>query len=185
MPSPLNRVPPGLLDFFGIKSGEWGPRELGQTLLPTFELGRWYLDANALEVACSFAAGGILAADAPVGGIAFTATVPPLNLITGGQIVVPQNETWIVLEASTTLDFSAVASQFGDAQWYSRGLPLPMRVQGFTTSDAALARRYTATLERPFWSRPGDPLAVFSNGIEVAASTVALQARLRVVRFLV
>lgn len=184
MPSPLNRVPAGLLEFFGIKSGEWGPRELGQTLVPVMDLSRWYLDAASLEVSISFAAGGIFAADVPVGNIAMTGSAPAVpDLIAAGVITVPQTETWLILECAATLDFTAVAGQYGDAQWYSRGIPMPMRQAGFQTSDAALARRFTATLERPFWSRPGDLIAIASNGIEVGANTVALQARLRVVRF--
>lgn len=185
---PLNKIPQGLLDFFGIKSGEWGPRELGQTLSPVIELGRWYLDGYATEFSVSVTGGPIFVASLAAGTMTITSTTPVvdgLDLTTSpGNIFVPQNEVWLILEASVAWFYTANPGLSGEFMWASRGNFLPSHTHGATVSDAAIGKQGSRSLARPFWSRPGDTLSLSNTGLVVPAGSVQLsQPRLRIARF--
>lgn len=184
MAVPLNKVPQGLLDFFGVKSGEWGPRELGQLLQPVLELGPWYQNGYALEVAAVLPAGGAFVANTPAASIALTSTTP-VDLVVGGTIPVPQNEVWLVLEAAVFWTFTVpAAGQFADAHWVFRGIHMPCaHPTGRTTGDAAVVSVGGRTMSRPFWVRPGDTISLNQAGLVIPAGTVILGARLRINRF--
>jgi hypothetical protein len=181
--SPLNRIPRGLLEYFGIKSGEWGPRELGQVLQPVLELRDWYTNAEALEVVATQPAGGVIGADTSANTVALTNTTP-VDLVVAGNVVVPQDETWLILEAQCSWQFTAVAGQSAEYWWQFRGIGFPSALIGNVVSTATIVRTGARSLLRPFWSRPGDTIALAHGGIVVAGGTVTgFGARLRVVRF--
>lgn len=184
MGSPLNRLPRGLLEYLGIKAGGWGPRELSQVLQPVLELRDWYLNADALEVVATLPAAGVFAATVAAGTIALTNTTT-VDLVVAGNVTVPQDETWLILEASCAWTFSANAGQSTDFWWGFRGVQMPSaNVVGWNVSDAAIARSGGRALMRPIWSRPGDVLTLSHGGIIVPAGTVSsFQNRLRLVRF--
>lgn len=178
---PLNRVPPGLLDFLGIKSGEWGPRELGQLLTPTMDLSRWYLDNAAIEVGLVINGSPFGAAGASNAAISVTT---PVDLTTAGNLDVPQDESWLILEAdlrwttndaagavAATIRSGAVGSGAGSFHW-------PMLVQGVNTG-AAVVRAGCASLERPFWVLPGHRIEVFHFGILGAAASASIIGHMR------
>jgi hypothetical protein len=180
VPSPLNRVPFGLLDFFGIKSGEWGPRELGQTLAPTIDLTRWYLDQYATELRFTFAN---FAVNTPANNLEITATTP-IDITTGGILIAPQNETWCVLQADLFWSIGDVGGSIdchlnsgenaGPAAW-------PMTLLGFQTG-AAVLRSGSRSLDSPYWVLPGQRIRVGLNGAIVGAGTISLTGRLRIAR---
>lgn len=183
MPVPLNKIPPGLLDFFGIKSGEWGPRVLGQELLPHIDLTRWYLDNYALEVD-SVVTASPFAASGNATSLALTSTTP-IDLVSTGVIRVPQTEVWLLLEACVRWQFSAHAAQNGDFGWTVGGVHLPMLLSGDRVSSSTIQLAGARSLERPFWAAPGAVIAPFAYQIIVAAggSITLSETRLRVARF--
>jgi hypothetical protein len=79
MPQGINKAPVGLLDFLGIKNFGQNPTELGEVLVPTFELLTWYLSEYAESVVASaaFAAAGYQA-----------------------YLTVPNDQTWVVMAAN-------------------------------------------------------------------------------------
>lgn len=184
---PLNKVPPGLLDFFGIKSGEWGPRELGQQLSPTMDLSRWYLDNYALQVACVVPTSPLVAAtNGTAMGISSTT---PVDLISAGGFSVPQTEVWLMLEMMVWWNFTNDAGLEASFFWSVGGMPCPGRITGFTTSNAANQRWGYWCLAQPMWARPGDVISLNCAGFtRGAAGSVDIQAvppspRLRIARF--
>lgn len=182
MGSPLNKVPAGLLDFFGVKSGEWGPREIGQILAPTVELRDWYWNAYSLEVSFAQAA---LIANAGAGTIALTTPAPAdFDLLSGGNIVVPQTELLLILEANASWAFQAVAGQRCELFWNFNQLSPPQPLIGYQTSDATVALSGTRSLDHPFWVTPGKTISLSHTGLAVAAGSVQPNfVRLRYLRF--
>jgi len=184
--TPVNKLATGLLEFFGVKSGEWGPRELGQVLQPTLELGRWYFDAYGQGL--SMVVGGPFGnLSAQLIGITLT---NPENLSDGTQLNVPQTEAWIVLEADVQWTFtpqagasasmvmgsgSGVAGSAGFSVW-------PMQQSGFVASDVAVARGGSASLLRPYWVNGGDRIQVRLEGIIAAAASVTVSSHMRFIR---
>lgn len=184
---PLNKVPPGLLDFFGIKSGEWGPRELGQQLVPTLDLARWYLDPYALEVSVLVTANPFLAT---LGGLALGLTsTSPVDLVVAGTISVPQTEVWLLLEADVWWALSGNAGNSGSFSWSVGALVPPGTTQGFVDSVAGAARWGSWSLDHPFWCLPGSVISLNANGLVIAAGSIQIGAgvpslpRLRIARF--
>jgi hypothetical protein len=181
---PLNRVPAGMLDFFGIKAGGWGPRELSQLLTPQLDLTDWYTQTNALDV--SFTVTG-----SPFGNVGSSvieiATTAPIDLCTGGALAVPQDEIWLVLEADLTWLINAQAGAVAQLALASGPLivgPIVWHqmVTGFTTSDATINRRATSTLLYPWWALGGDVIRVQNMGILAGAASVGVTGHLRLVR---
>lgn len=183
---PLNRLPRGLLDFFGIKHGEWGPRTLSSQLVPTFDLLRWYLDTNALEIAADPPA---LAVNSGSTGISITNT-SPVNLSNGVDLIVPQNEYWIFLEASVQTIFSAAAGQTartGLRSISSAGQLFlwPMASGGYDASVAAVQQAGWSYLINPVFVPPGSTIAIQVWGAQVGAATIEFDGRFRLVRCLI
>ncbi|HEY3496419.1 MAG TPA: hypothetical protein VGK73_17085, partial [Polyangiaceae bacterium] len=81
-PAVLSKLPLGLLGFFGIKNGGQYPQSLGQTVLPTLELGKM-LAANYNE---NFSVPCVAALGFVTGNV----------LATGLPAVVPGSELWWV-----------------------------------------------------------------------------------------
>lgn len=195
MAVPLNKIPPGLLDFLGIKSGAWGPRELGQVLQPELDLTRWYLDNNALEFGLTPTVAAF-AASANFNALTIASTAPPIDasLLAAGVLTVPQTEAWLILEASFFWSFSAHAGSSVDFYWFvgsnipnGGGFPLPMLSADVTASSATAQLAGVRTLERPIWIRPGQIITPNHSGVIVGAGgTVSLNSmRLRLNRFLI
>lgn len=195
MAVPLNRIPSGLLAYFGIKSGEWGPRELGQQLAPVLDLRDWYMQPDATEV--NFGTGAGLAAIAATrSGAAFAITATnPVDLAAGsGQVTVPQGELWLMLEADVQWGFSnggAGAVNAYDATFIS-GNPAaggagqftwPLgQLSGFTAGVAGYDRSGTRSLDHPFWVRGGDRISFYDHGALVGAGSIVVSCHWRFVR---
>ena len=192
MPTPVNRIPPGLLEYFGIKTGEWGPRELGQQLLPTLDLARWYLDSSAQQLQATIG-GNPWGADTNATVADVTGT-DPVDVTTGGVLRVPQTETWLILEAGVSWQSSASDN---DAQfWWVSGNATtgfqawPQRPMGYAgvpapASFAAGFRQSAVSLTSPFWVPAGHTIGMQIGlvAIGVGGSVSISSAWLRLQRF--
>lgn len=184
MATPLNRIPGGLLDFFGIKSGGWGPRTFGQELNPNLDLLRFYTDPTALEISHSSS----LAVSTNTGAIPIASTAP-IDLTTGGELVVPNDEIWFLAEADINWQFDD-ASQIADFAigcTVQGGSPptrlLPMgAIVGFTTGAAAPLRGGGRSLRQPYFALGGATLKIFQYGVTMTAGAVAYRVSFRLQR---
>lgn len=189
MAVPLNRIPSGLLDFFGIKSGEWGPRELGQILQPQIDLFRWYLDNNSLDVLAVVGASPLGASSFAQLTITSTTPVDICSLVTAGQLEVPNNECWLFLEADARWTMSDAAGSCrvgfssgqvnvtGQAHWN-------MLTQGWDAGAAGVTRGGCSTLQFPRWVLPGHRVTATMWGSTGGAATNQVTTHMRVARFL-
>jgi hypothetical protein len=180
--SPLNRIPSGLLDFFRIKSMGQYPQRLGDTVLPIMDLFRFYADDQATEV---FFSGAQIVADTGTTTFSITST-SPVDITTGGVLLVPNGEIWIVLEGSVswnmtttgTADFGLVGlGQPNGLAWL-----FPMSLTGFTQGVVGAARGGRRALDRPMFMRPGTQLAVYCAGVTIAGGTTDWTVRFRLLR---
>ena len=190
MAAPLNRIPPGLLEYFGIKTGEWGPRELAQQLVPVLDLARWYMDASAMQLQCLIT-GSPWGADTNASAVNVTSTGPE-NLVVGGQLRVPPGETWLILAAGIAWLQTAIDN---DAQFWwqsgdtSSGYQIwPQRNVGYGQAPAPASagqRQSGIVLTDPFWIPPGHQIAVGLGqvSIGVGGTVSILSAWLRLQRF--
>lgn len=189
-PPPINTPIRGLLDFYGIKNGGNNPRTLGTDIFPTMELARWYMEGSA-EV-FTFSRPAVIAATGGPNLVAINATTPT-DITSGGNLVVPETETWVLLpgsrifagmsaHAGTEITIGMVArlgatDQFEWVPWQ----PL----EGFTTSAAALIRAQARTLLEPFFLRPGATVSVWHYGVTVGAGgSVDIAGTLKLLRLL-
>lgn len=188
---PLNRLPKGLLDFFGIKSGAWGPRTLGAQLVPTIELIDWYTEPYAQWFNVGTA---VPAAAAPVGpgpAIEFAGAVSDATMQTGGVCIVPTDETWYMHEFTAGYSFPALENGRFSIELLTAGnltstLNPPQQEQGlgtmpFATGAPAAGGRYLTSLVRKMFWPPGTQFRVQSLG--VTALTGVIRGVGRVTRF--
>lgn len=193
-PSKLNRLPEGLLSFFDIKSMGQYPQMLSDELKPTIDLFRFYADQAAEEgifVIVPFAA-----ANAGHGSVPITSAQWAAGGLTnfanagGAATTVPDNEVWIVLEATIRWEFSATAGQEAQATLVAInpaagpaiGQIICDVVQGFTTSAAAPQRAGQSVQSEPQFLLPGTSIRVWSYGSTVPAGQVDLRGYVRIRR---
>lgn len=182
MGAPLNRIPNGLLNYFGVPSGTVGPRELGELLSPVLELRDWYMNFSAIEVSLASAAVVVNTAAAT---LPLTSSTHP-ELITGGNLVVPNGEYWLIHESNFGWSFQAAAGQAARLWFSFNQFSPPQPVVGEVVSNATVAATGNAGLERPIWMRPGQTISLSHSGILVAAGAVTpFGGRMRLSRFLV
>lgn len=174
MAAPLNRIPRGLLDFFGIKSGGRNPQVLTEQLLPTYELNDWYNEAAATEFQASLP---LIVANTNSGFSTFTG------------LDVPPDQVWIVRAGSrVTWDFGVAAGMSIDGIMVSRNVTAarftvwPMDLFGFTTSDAAIVRSGGRVLKRDLFIHPGERPQFMNMGTLAAAAGVQVQVCVSTVR---
>lgn len=183
--SPLNKIPEGLLDFFGIKSMGQYPQRLGDSVAPTMDLLRWYADQRATEVRWNFSN---FVADFNAANVQIQSTSPVnlSDLVTAGALQVPQGEVWLILEADIFWSFTTAGTC--DANYNSGELntvgpqPWSMPLQGFTTGVAGVTRSGGRVLDHPFWVNSGHTIRAAVHGITFAAGVVSMTGRLRLVR---
>lgn len=176
----LNELPIGLLDFFGIKSMGQYPQQLGQQVVPVMDLLRWYADQRSLEIRTTAVT---IVANTSRGSEAIAATFP-VDITTGGELQVPQDETWLILEAFISTSYNTATSSGADYVLCSSIANLitnqtgmwnwPMEaITGFTSGDAAIIRSSTRTLTRPLFIKPGHVIRAFHHGILTPAGGVS------------
>jgi hypothetical protein len=173
MSSPLNRQPNGLLEFFGIKDGGWGPRTFAQELVPQLDLWRHYVAGNPTD----FDGTGTFAG--PTGGallldVAWTYPITAAGGLT--PTIIPQNELWywdtasihllMSTGAGSTLQFATIAeSALSPGAFHL--LPFAP-IEQRTSSGTVSVSQFTA-LMYPVFLRGGAQLQFFV-GLEVPAA---------------
>lgn len=186
MAAPINRIPLGLLDFFGIKSMGENPQVLVPTLQPTLDMFRWFGDLQAIDV---FFAPPNIVANANPQSLAITNT-GPVDLTDGANLSVPQNEVWFLLEgwigwsfvgvgaAGCNADFGFTFTGISAVSWAP-----PMELAGFTTSSATINRSGRRSMVNPFVLPPGYTILYSHFGIDgLAAGSISPALRLRLAR---
>lgn len=186
MPSPLNRQPSGLLEFFGIKNGEWGPRELGQVLTPTLDLWRHYVSAfgsddvdGTVTVNGSTATGGT---DVPL-----TAWTMPNNTY---PVVVPAGEVWYLDNMSINVVLTPGAGSNISAVGLAGTYPnvgqlhlVPFTQPGERlVSDAGVATGIVQHQMYPYWLKPAQTLSLYWAGTIAATETGSFRITGRITR---
>ena len=184
IPSPINRVPRGLLDFLGIRAAGRNPQTLSEQLIPTLDLNDWYKAADQLNVLFTLTA---LAADTNAGLLLIPATAP--NITTLGTVKVPKDQIWIfrrgcnvrwtfssgVATGYCSLATANVTSGFTQ--------PWPMHLSGFTSALTATIASGTNVLEQEMWLTPDDEVNVMLHGFQNGgAETMGIAGSLSVVR---
>lgn len=192
--APLGQLPLGLLDFFAVKSmGEY-PQRLGDSVLPVMDLTRWYADQVAATGVASIANMGSAGASVgQMGTVEWLAGGGSTDFANGvvGTTVVPQNEMWLVLEATTNWFvtdpagsafsvLTARASPNNDTFLTITDGPL----QGFTTGAAGGARGGGVTQTRPVILTPGMELVTRNYGQDAGAGIINVLHSVRIRRLL-
>lgn len=173
MPATVNALPAALLSLFGAKQNAQYPRELLQTIAPTIDVLELYArnQASPFQTNQENVVGTTSNA-----ATAITATTP-VDLTTGGELVVPSDEWWFVFDVATQYFFSAHAGSVAEAMlfWQTGGAggafshhPACTTV-GFNTSDAALTRRGIHAWDRGYLVQPGAIIRQRHFGITVGA----------------
>lgn len=182
MNAPINRIPRGLLDFLGIRSGGRNPQQLTEQLVPTFDLRDWYLESQTIEVNGNLAG---FAATANAGFLSTTTTFPQ-NL---GACVVPSNEAWLLRAGSAyRWEFSLNAGQNHFGQLVIRNTTsqafryAPFNYGGYSQSDAAYVRGGQTVTLSDVWLHPGEQIQVLFDGALVPAGAIINRVCLSIVR---
>lgn len=191
-PPPINSPLRGFLDLFGIKNGGVNPGTVSPDVACTIELQRWYMESQSELF--TFSRPAVIAATAGPNVVAITATTPT-DITTGGQLVVPETETWVLMpgsrfyagmsaHAGTQIRIGAVAK--AGATDLFEWIPFSgSEVEGFVTSSAALIQSQARIVSEPFFLRPGATLSVWHYGATVGAGgSIDIAGTLKLVRLL-
>lgn len=176
--APLNAIPQGLLDFFGIKSMGQNPIDLQQQIIPTLEMIDWYANFKDEYAVSATPANIVLPNSSGFFGITSWApgTIPS---------PVPGGELWFVREfvvAATAM--AAAVTNLEIAPAYQVGAfngvhVLPFSRGGPTAGNAVLKGQRAACLQ-PFWLPTGATLGYTLLSGE--GTSTPFSASLRVVR---
>jgi hypothetical protein len=182
-PPVINRVPPGLLNFYGLKNGGRAPQALGPVLTPVIELQRFYeLDSTEYyaDASAPVAAGGVLG-DFDFGG----------GTLTPGTV--PEDEFWHVHQYTVQLSIAAACTRYvfvptvqlrrtngpGAGSRYSVAVGPPVTYVG----AAALAEILYLPADRDFWMPAGAILGGFTLALAPLATAVQAYAKVVLTRY--
>ena len=181
-PPPLNLVPWGLLDFFGIKNGGRFPQTLPESLAPTMELFDWYLQTKAQLYAT---VGTAVAASAGASTKNDVTTVTGGLTISNGQIVVPDNEWWVLARGNIAATPSAtfVGSFVIGMDFIQIQREQVVQSTRATFAAAANTRQNVTTFKGPYFIAPGTAIN-FNYDAELSAGTFNFTADLLLARAL-
>lgn len=163
--APLNKLPQGLLDFFGIKSFGRYPQFLTDRVQPIIELWEMYSQTNSTVITAS----GEFTADDGAKAVEITST-SPVQLSNGLEVRVPNDEVWYISRASVVWTFDALAGQYAafGLRFTNEDivlLPPLLNGVGFNTSDAGIGRGNSASMESPIFLRPGTRISGTHYGV--------------------
>lgn len=173
--APLNLLPLGLLDFFGIKSGGRYPQHLLAELQPGIDLYQHYLALAATTQL--FTTAGVAGAINP-GNLAI-ATAPglPSTVLVGGAIVQPAGEVWAITDARVQWQLPNEAAAYGAFQLVfdqpgGAYMPITKYVDGYgTIGSATTARNGVAVQEQGvIFVGPSATLRILSRGSNSVAN---------------
>lgn len=168
--SVINRIPGGLLDLLGIRSGGRTPQQLTEQLLPQLMMNELYFMDAMREVAVS------------VTTITVSTNSQYLDLLTAGPslgspVIVPSNEIWLIRRGSTSISWimtmgagTLVSMGLGHTRGAAHFCDWPMVPNGYSSSDAAITRDGAMSLIEDVWVKPGSRLQLHLMGATVAAT---------------
>lgn len=170
-PPPLNIQPRGLLDFFGIKNGGRFPQQLTPDLIPVVDLLTWYGMTNSIAFESQLVT---INASTPGTNHPITST-GPVDWTTGGNLVVPNDEVWLLLECRSRWNLSAHSGSLTD--WAltidtpnAAIFHLPMTdYVGWKDSVAAFSRAGMRAMFQPHLILPGTIFYLTSFGTTIGA----------------
>lgn len=173
---PLNLLPSGLLDFFGIKSMGRYPQYLDPDVKPTFELSEWYGEfaVNTYNLTAAASPIGTQAGGTNAG---WSLSAPVALPTSGGQIVVPDGELWLVRRYTVFWIIAAGVDQVELIPHLQRpqigSVWLPgVNTRGPLVGNAGATVGNISTVEEPFFLRSGDaPRWMTLKSIAVGATT--------------
>lgn len=178
--APLNKIPGGLLDFFGIKSFGQNPQYLEARVQPTLDMLLWYAQTNATYFEVPTIT--LTVANQPGGTLEFPSS-QPINYVTGGTLRVPENEVWFVHEflVKTIYGNSGDFGEFWPAiHEYGSAITRPQPCETSAPQNMVGAAAYTrtawATMTRPIFVPPGATLCAYHGGYTSAANSLGVQA---------
>lgn len=177
---PINRLPPGLLDLLGIRSGGRNPQVLLEQLQPHFDLTSWYLEASTIRTIATTTIG------AGSAGVISFATSSPVNI---PNLECPANEIWMAQPGcNIQWSFPVSAGHETRVVLMSRNIVSgvqmrwPMTLAGWDTSDAAFIREGEAVLQSQMWIPPGHRIQGVQFGTRAPAAVISITANLSLVR---
>lgn len=182
----LNRIPPGLLDFFAIKSVGRNPQRLAPEVRATVELFDMYASGFCDEYQFLTAGntGAVAAGFTNITSVTGTSDIS--SRLIGGVVVVPEDEIWYLQEGSTYCTLPAEAAAYGRTLLSTSILGgasegLASTFNGFDTGSAAAPRSSVTSVSRSTWLRSGRQLFIQHNGTN-SVLTIAISARVRIAR---
>lgn len=192
--TPINTIPAGLTDFFGIRSSGANPQALTDQLVNTLDLLQWYAGESQYAQYVSVGDGStntgihvILDSEYLAGN--------RLPIDAAGGVEIPQNEVWVVNSFNIDLTFDATAP--GDPVHaipaFGKGTPFPnvrLWTRPFFSSGAiqftaAGRKRMVACTEAPFvvnGSLPLRPIWFLTTNSGVVADTFSAVISIDVTR---
>lgn len=193
--APLGQLPRGLLDFFAVKSmGEY-PQRLGNEVSPVMDLTRWYADQAATTGVAHASALGTLGASAgQITSADWTASTGAFDFARGGgATIVPQNEIWLVLEATSmwnitdaggSADIAIIVSQ-SNSDTQTKFVLTDGPLLGWNTGAAGITRAGQRCMTRgPMFLLPGMEMRRQVFGQNTGAGTIDHLASVRIRRIL-
>lgn len=185
LPAPINKIPFGLLSFFGIKSGGRYPSELRDSLQPVIDMLRHYVETNSEEYA-------LLTTQLTPGNydlqqMDWTSTLPT-NISNGTSVNVAQNEAWYVTQYNVRCQFNGVAGSTMDASPEVVPINGSHRIggvlQGYQDSALGYVRGGCRSIIEPIWVLPGSRISVRRwGGVVAVGGTVDITGTVRFARF--
>lgn len=182
--APLNKLPRGLLDFFGIQSFGENPLKLGDAIQPNIDLFKWYVETNIPFVRVPPPV--VLGAASVNGGTVEFPNAPDSASTTIWQV--PQTECWLVNEFVVKAVYAVGADlgEFWPATYdFVPGTgstrPQPSSTSSTFAGTAAFQRVGWASMNRPFFAAPGTVLCAYSSGY-TSAGALTIEAHLKYLR---
>lgn len=194
--SPLNEIPQGLLDFFGIKSMGQYPQRLDTNVMPTMDLLAWYL-ASKVDIGMASTTAPLVAntGQTTFGISSAQWTTNPGSFDFAGAGVgtttVPDGQVWMLEHCSIRWTMSAAAGDIADFSVIAIASSVAPAfitltdgpVLGYTNSAAGLARAGARAMTRgPIFLLPASQLRVQCFGVTTAAGNVDYSVAVRIRR---
>lgn len=177
----------GFLDLFRLRNNGANPQVVAEFMQPMINLERWYLESQVVEYSTNLVS---TAVNTPGTTRAITSTTPT-DLVQGaGNLVVPQNELWLLLPGTRVTSTYSTAGTSGEAVLSATGsggvvssiLPFGPLI-GHSAGQAGASIGGWRVLDQPYFVVGGSTIAMIHRGVIIGgAGTAEHVALLRLVR---
>lgn len=170
MSGPIQIIPPGLMGFLQLKNAGRNPTDLVESISPTFDMLRWYMEAR-------FTSQTLPGTVTTVQSGTFQTSIVPT--------VVPAEEQWYVIDACIRGGLIVAGDQLDVSVAYRVGNTAPLTNHIFTKgerkqADGAAAGVSVYASASDFFLPPGAVLGGYF-GIVTVASTTGFDVNVRYV----